>query len=183
MECVGSEGASEGAVLPLKSSNPNPRDPSLASDLTPGIYICNATNRHGSTVKTVVVSAECERGPGGREVRGVPGDPGPSLTPPTGYFAASPQMDESTCPSHQTWLEGAKPAALACTARGQPFPQVHCSREGAPQPERQRVSREDAGTYLCVATNAHGTDSRTITVGVECECRPCLMEGTLSLEK
>ncbi|XP_047387091.1 intercellular adhesion molecule 5 [Sciurus carolinensis] len=145
VECVGSEGASEGAVLPLASSNPNPRDPSIASDLTPGIYICNATNRHGSTVKTVVVSAE-----------------------------SSPQMDESTCPSHQTWLEGAKPVALACTARGQPFPQVHCSREGAPQPERQRVSREDAGTYLCVATNAHGTDSRTITVGVE--YRPVVAE-------
>ncbi|KAF7465509.1 hypothetical protein GHT09_004049 [Marmota monax] len=150
VECVGSEGASEGTVLPLASSNPNPRDPAIASDLTPGIYICNATNRHGSTVKTVVVSAECERSP------------------------ASPQMDESTCPSHQTWLEGAKPAALACTARGQPFPQVHCSREGAPQPERQRVSREDAGTYLCVATNAHGTDSRTITVGVE--YRPVVAE-------
>lgn len=73
VECVGSEGASEGVALPLASSNPGPRNPSIPSDLAPGIYLCNATNRHGSMIKTVVVSAECERGPGGGEVRGTPG--------------------------------------------------------------------------------------------------------------
>lgn len=104
---------------------------------------------------------------------GEPQGPGPSLTPPTpGCFAAPPQMDESSCPSHQTWLEGAKANVLACVARGRPSPRVLCSREGVARPERQRVSREDAGTYRCVATNAHGTDSRTVTVGVECEWRP-----------
>lgn len=64
VECLGSEGASEGVVLPLVSSNPGPRNPMTSSNLSPGIYLCNATNRHGSTVKTVVVSAECERGGG-----------------------------------------------------------------------------------------------------------------------
>ncbi|CAO2635926.1 Intercellular adhesion molecule 5 [Lemmus lemmus] len=142
VECLGSEGASEGVVLPLVSSNPGPRN---SSNLSPGIYLCNATNRHGSTVKTVVVSAE-----------------------------SPPQMDESSCPSHQTWLEGAEATSLTCSAKGRPAPRVRCSREGAARLERLRVSREDAGTYRCVATNTHGTDSRMVTVGVE--YRPVVAE-------
>ncbi|XP_040842201.1 intercellular adhesion molecule 5 [Ochotona curzoniae] len=138
VQCVGSEGASEGVLLPLAPPDSNLRGLSTSKDLAPGVYICNATNRHGSAVKTVVVSSE-----------------------------SPPHMDESTCPSDQTWLEGAEAAALACAARGRPSPRVRCSREGTPRPPRARVSREDAGTYLCVATNTHGTDSRTVTVGVE----------------
>ncbi|XP_023501212.1 intercellular adhesion molecule 5 [Equus przewalskii] len=145
VECVGSGGSSEGVLLPLAPPDSSPRAPSIPSHLAPGIYICNATNRHGSRVKTVAVSSE-----------------------------SAPQMDESTCPSHQTWLEGTEAEALACAARGRPSPQVRCSREGAPRPQRLRVSREDAGTYRCLATNAHGTDARTVTVGVE--YRPVVAE-------
>ncbi|KAI4583862.1 hypothetical protein MJG53_007141 [Ovis ammon polii x Ovis aries] len=145
VECVGSGGTSEGMLLPLAPPDPGSRAPRIPSDLAPGTYICNATNRHGSMVKMVTVSAE-----------------------------SPPQMDESTCPSHQSWLEGAEAAALACSARGRPSPQVSCSREGAPRPQRLRVSREDAGTYRCLATNAHGTDARMITVGVE--YRPVVAE-------
>lgn len=86
-------------------------------------------------------------------------------------------MDESTCPSHQTWLEGAEAVGPACAALGRPSPQVSCSREGGPWPQRIHVSRQDAGTYLCLATNAHGTDTRTITVGVECEWGQHQREG------
>ncbi|KAG8523173.1 Intercellular adhesion molecule 5, partial [Galemys pyrenaicus] len=145
VECIGSGGISEGVLLPLAPPDPSPRAPSISSDLAPGIYICNATNAHGSMVKTVAVSAE-----------------------------SPPQMDESTCPSHQTWLEGTEAATLTCTARGRPSPQVLCSREGASQPQKLRVSREDAGTYRCLATNAHGTDARVVTVGVE--YRPVVAE-------
>ncbi|XP_018870771.1 intercellular adhesion molecule 5 [Gorilla gorilla gorilla] len=145
VKCVGSGGATEGVLLPLAPPDPSPRAPRIPRVLAPGIYVCNATNRHGSVAKTVVVSAE-----------------------------SPPEMDESTCPSHQTWLEGAEASALACAARGRPSPGVRCSREGIPWPEQQRVSREDAGTYHCVATNAHGTDSRTVTVGVE--YRPVVAE-------
>ena len=81
VECIGSEGTSEGMLLPLASPDSSPRVPSIASELAPGIYICNATNRHGSMVKTVAVSTECERGRGWREV-GVPQGSGPSLTSP-----------------------------------------------------------------------------------------------------
>ncbi|KAM6219600.1 intercellular adhesion molecule 5 [Rhynchocyon petersi] len=145
LECVGSGGASEGLLLPLASSVLTPRASSVPRALAPGIYVCNATNKHGSAVKMVAVSAE-----------------------------SPPQMDESTCPSNQTWLEGAEAAALACASRGHPSPRVRCSKEGTPRPEKQRVTRKDAGTYRCVATNAHGTDARTITVGVE--YRPVVAE-------
>ena len=70
---------------------------------------------------------------------------------------------------------------LACAALGRPSPQVSCSREGAPWPQRLHVSRQDAGTYLCLATNPHGMEARTITVGVECEWGQT--EGPLSPEQ
>ncbi|XP_049644398.1 intercellular adhesion molecule 5 [Suncus etruscus] len=145
VECVGSGGTSEGVLLPLAPPEPSPGAPSLASGLAPGIYICNATNAHGSSLKMVAVSTE-----------------------------SAPHMDESTCPSNQTWLEGAEAATLVCSARGHPTPQVRCSREGAPRSQRLRVSREDAGTYRCLATNVHGTDARNVTVGVE--YRPVVAE-------
>lgn len=75
MKCVGSGGATEGVLLPLAPPDPSPRAPRIPRVLAPGIYICNATNRHGSVAKTVVVSAECERGPGGWGA-GVPHGPG-----------------------------------------------------------------------------------------------------------
>lgn len=145
VECVGSGGASEGALLPLAPPDPFPRAPAVPTDLTPGIYICNATNPHGTVIKMVAVSAE-----------------------------SPPQMDEATCPSQQTWLEGDAAGALACVARGRPSPRVLCSREGDPRPQRMVVSREDAGTYRCLATNSHGTAARTVTVGVE--YRPVVAE-------
>ncbi|XP_045709522.1 intercellular adhesion molecule 5 isoform X5 [Phyllostomus hastatus] len=110
-----------------------------------GTYRCEATNARGSAAKNVAITVE-----------------------------SPPKMNESTCPSHQTWLEGAEAAVLACAALGHPSPQVSCSREGAPWPQRLHVSRQDAGTYLCLATNPHGTEARTITVGVE--YRPVVAE-------
>ncbi|KAF6306381.1 intercellular adhesion molecule 5 [Rhinolophus ferrumequinum] len=144
LECVGSGDTGEGVLLPLAPPEPSPRAPSIPNELAPGIYTCNATNRHGSMVKTVAVSVE-----------------------------SPPQMNESTCPSHQTWLEG-EAAKLACVAGGRPSPQVRCSREGAPLPQQLRVSRQDAGTYRCLAINPHGTDARMVTVGVE--YRPVVAE-------
>ncbi|XP_053767481.1 intercellular adhesion molecule 5 isoform X1 [Desmodus rotundus] len=145
VECIGSKGTSEGVLLPLAPPDPSVRAPSIPSEIAAGIYTCNATNRHGSMVKMVAVTVE-----------------------------SPPKMNESTCPSHQTWLEGAEAAVLACAALGRPSPQVSCSREGAPWPQRLHVSRQDAGTYLCLATNPHGTEARTITVGVE--YRPVVAE-------
>lgn len=73
VQCIGSGGTSEGVPLPLALPEPSPRVPSIPSELPPGVYICNATNRHGSMVKTVSVSTECEQGPGGWGVAGAPG--------------------------------------------------------------------------------------------------------------
>ncbi|XP_029074989.1 intercellular adhesion molecule 5 isoform X2 [Monodon monoceros] len=98
VECVGSGGTSEGALLPLAPPDPGPRAPQIPRELAPGTYICNATNQHGSVVKMVTVSAECERGPGGRGVGGVPG-PGFSLNnePPRPHPMAVLQR-------HRKWM-------------------------------------------------------------------------------
>ncbi|XP_056678751.1 intercellular adhesion molecule 5 isoform X3 [Monodelphis domestica] len=114
-------------------------------DPAPGLYYCNATNTHGSASKRVTVSAE-----------------------------SPPQMDEAGCPSHQTWLEGARAPMLTCRAQGNPTPRVHCSRDGPERPEKPSVSRADAGTFHCVATNSHGSDTRIVTIGVE--YRPLVAE-------
>ncbi|XP_038627463.1 intercellular adhesion molecule 5 isoform X1 [Tachyglossus aculeatus] len=125
-----------------------------------GVHYCNATNQHGSVGRTFTGSAE----------------------PP-------PWMDESSCPSHQTWLEGARGPALTCGAWGSPPPRVQCARdgdlkrlEGLEDPEwlerGRSVSREDAGTYRCEATNARGSDARTVTVGVEYKPVVALLAAT-----
>lgn len=67
VECIGSKGSTERVLLPLAPPDPSPRAPSIPSEPASGIYTCNATNQHGSMVKTVTVSVECERGPGGGE--------------------------------------------------------------------------------------------------------------------
>ncbi|XP_074116838.1 intercellular adhesion molecule 5 [Sminthopsis crassicaudata] len=117
----------------------------LGHDPAPGLYHCNATNSRGSASKTVTIRAE-----------------------------SPPQMDEASCPSHQTWLEGSRAPALTCEAQGNPPPSVRCSREGPRRPEKPSVSRADAGTFHCVATNSHGSDTRMVTIGVE--YRPLVAE-------
>ena len=99
VECVGSGGTSEGVLLPLAPPDPGSRAPRIPSDLAPGTYICNATNRHGSMVKMVTVSAECERGPGGRRVGGAPGL-GRSLT----HSPPSPHNPVAVLQRHRKWM-------------------------------------------------------------------------------
>ncbi|NXT28774.1 ICAM5 protein, partial [Syrrhaptes paradoxus] len=75
---------------------------------------------------------------------------------------------------------------LTCAASGNPPPRVACAKLGdaaetppgtppgttlgdGPQPPPANVTRAHAGTYLCRATNAHGSALRNVTVAVECE--------------
>ncbi|XP_027713574.1 LOW QUALITY PROTEIN: intercellular adhesion molecule 5 [Vombatus ursinus] len=146
------DGNPEPVVLCLRAGNWSHEEllfPHLGSHLghdpAPGLYYCNATNMHGSASKTVTISAE-----------------------------SPPEMDEASCPSHQTWLEGTQAPALTCRAQGNPTPRVQCSREGPERPEKPSVSRADAGIFHCVATNSHGSDTRMVTIGVE--YRPLVAE-------
>uniref|UniRef100_A0A8D2KV14 Ig-like domain-containing protein n=1 Tax=Varanus komodoensis TaxID=61221 RepID=A0A8D2KV14_VARKO len=100
-----------------------------------GTLWCNATNRHGTVAKTIMIA---------------------------------PKMDETSCPSNQTWLEGTL-QALTCKANGTPTPLVFCMKEGATEDFRseRNVSRNDSGLYRCKATNGHGTESWMVNVQVE----------------
>ncbi|KAJ6654542.1 hypothetical protein lerEdw1_006849 [Lerista edwardsae] len=104
-----------------------------------GTFWCNATNLHGSVAKPITITVETK-----------------------------PQLDESNCPSNQTWLEGTW-QSLACRASGTPTPFVLCTKEGAAVDvhREQNVSRNDSGVYQCKATNSHGTQRWTVAVQVE----------------
>ncbi|XP_070597574.1 intercellular adhesion molecule 5 [Erythrolamprus reginae] len=104
-----------------------------------GTFWCNATNRHGSVAKAVKITVETK-----------------------------PKMDESSCPSNQTWLEGTL-QSLACEANGIPTPLVLCAKEGMTGEfyREQNVSRNDSGIYECNATNGHGTERWMVNVQVE----------------
>ncbi|CAM5169942.1 unnamed protein product [Eretmochelys imbricata] len=83
-----------------------------------------------------------------------------------------PTLDESGCPSHQTWLEGTQ-QQLACEADGNPTPEVSCHKGSQVYNAGsvQNVTRGHAGVYRCSATNVHGTASRNMTIHVECKGR------------
>ncbi|XP_066468796.1 intercellular adhesion molecule 5 [Tiliqua scincoides] len=102
-------------------------------------FWCNATNQHGSMAKAITITVETK-----------------------------PQLDESSCPSNQTWLEGTL-QSLVCKASGTPTPFVLCTKEGAAADfqRQQNVSRNDSGIYQCKATNSHGTERWTVAVQVE----------------
>uniref|UniRef100_A0A8C6YIW1 Ig-like domain-containing protein n=1 Tax=Naja naja TaxID=35670 RepID=A0A8C6YIW1_NAJNA len=124
-----------------------------------GIFWCNATNRHGSVAKAVEITVESE---------------------------SKPKMDESSCPSNQTWLEGTL-QSLACEANGIPTPLVLCAKEGMTREfyREQNVSRNDSGFYECNATNGHGTERWR--VNVEVEYRPAIailsVSGSLPIRR
>uniref|UniRef100_A0A8C0J4N7 Ig-like domain-containing protein n=1 Tax=Chelonoidis abingdonii TaxID=106734 RepID=A0A8C0J4N7_CHEAB len=79
-----------------------------------------------------------------------------------------PTLDESGCPSHQTWLEGTL-QQLACEADGNPMPEVSCSKDSQVYGTSgvQNITRGHAGIYLCSAANAHGMAGRNVTIHVE----------------
>ncbi|KAM9251630.1 intercellular adhesion molecule 1-like [Cariama cristata] len=80
---------------------------------------------------------------------------------------AAPRLDDGSCPPSQNWTEG-QDETLRCWARGNPRPDLECTKDGEPFPAGvpHRVTRAHAGTYHCRATNPLGTAVRNVTVGV-----------------
>ncbi|XP_025059778.1 intercellular adhesion molecule 5 isoform X3 [Alligator sinensis] len=102
-------------------------------------YMCIAANHHGNVTRAVSVRVEYK-----------------------------PHMDELSCPSHQTWLEGTE-LALACKADGEPPAWVQCTQDGTMRTLTgyHNASRNDSGLYSCMATNSHGSAQRAVTVQVD----------------
>ncbi|XP_075594269.1 intercellular adhesion molecule 5 isoform X3 [Balearica regulorum gibbericeps] len=122
------------------SGAPRARGSRAVSRADAGRYVCRATNKHGSAVRSIIVTVEYE-----------------------------PSIGETGCPARRLWVEGT-PAELACAASGNPPPHVACAKLGDgedPPPASPNVTRAHAGTYQCRATNTHGSALRNITVAVE----------------
>ncbi|XP_074710756.1 intercellular adhesion molecule 5 isoform X1 [Strix uralensis] len=119
---------------------PRTRGSRAVSRADAGRYVCRASNKHGSAVRSIVVTVEYE-----------------------------PSIGETGCPARRLWVEGT-PAELACAASGNPPPHVACAKLGDsqdPPPASPNVTRAHAGTYQCRATNPHGSALRNVTVAVE----------------
>nr|XP_012646121.1 intercellular adhesion molecule 1 [Microcebus murinus] len=80
-----------------------------------------------------------------------------------------PWLDERDCPGNWTWKEGTK-QTLRCRARGNPPPDLNCSREkdGALLPigNLSHVTRSLSGTYVCRAVSSRGQLTREVLVTV-----------------
>uniref|UniRef100_A0ACB8ELS9 Uncharacterized protein n=1 Tax=Sphaerodactylus townsendi TaxID=933632 RepID=A0ACB8ELS9_9SAUR len=128
--------------------------------LDSGMFWCNATNRMPRT------AAKLSQQWKGLKVK----------------LLAKPKMDEASCPSNQTWLEGTL-QSLACEANGTPTPLVLCFKEGATEEfhQEENISRNDSGAYQCKATNSHGTDRWMVTVQVEYRPTISLLAASASL--
>lgn len=78
-------------------------------------------------------------------------------------------MDESSCPSNWTLVEGTLPA-FHCKAVGVPPPEVVCTKDGKVYNISQgQENPAHNGTLWCNATNQHGSVAKPITITVESE--------------
>ncbi|XP_045445164.1 intercellular adhesion molecule 5 isoform X4 [Pipistrellus kuhlii] len=146
VECIGSRGTTGRVLLPLAPPDPSPTAPSIPSEPASGIYTCNATNQHGSMVKTVAVSVEYR--PVVAELAASP----PGGVRPGGNFTLTCRA-EAWPPAQISWR--APPGALNL---GLSSNNSTLSVAGA--------LGSHGGEYECAATNAHGRHARRITVRV-----------------
>ncbi|XP_074836483.1 intercellular adhesion molecule 5-like [Carettochelys insculpta] len=124
-----------------------------------GVYLCRATNAHGTGSRNVTVRVEYK-----------------------------PALDESSCPSTWTWVKG-MPQTFTCRASGVPAPEVVCVKDGGLYHLGQGLGLTDpTGIYQCNATNPHGSATKTVTISLEykpdlseagCPSNQTWLEGTL----
>ncbi|XP_069460170.1 intercellular adhesion molecule 5-like isoform X3 [Ambystoma mexicanum] len=104
-----------------------------------GVYQCLARNYYGSSNWNVTVDVEYE-----------------------------PKFIDSLCLGSLAWLEGTR-ATFSCEADGNPTPHIECAKDGGPNAigHWPNITRQDSGTYLCKASNKHGTSVKNVEVTVE----------------
>ncbi|XP_078496207.1 intercellular adhesion molecule 5-like isoform X2 [Lissotriton helveticus] len=124
-----------------------------------GLYQCKASNLHGIALKNVTLITQY-----------------------------SPQFNDAFCPSPLTWVEGS-PVNFSCEADGNPTPRVKCTKDDIDRPMNRwlNISRNDSGSYQCIARNSHGFEVRNVKVIVEyrpeftdslCQSHLTWIEGT-----
>ncbi|XP_077019682.1 intercellular adhesion molecule 5-like isoform X2 [Tamandua tetradactyla] len=79
-----------------------------------------------------------------------------------------PRLEESGCPSNQTWVEGME-QMLACVPKGNPAPALTCTWNGVifNLTVPQKATQNHTGIYSCTAINQLGSVSKDIAVIVE----------------
>ncbi|XP_036049715.1 intercellular adhesion molecule 1 [Onychomys torridus] len=80
-----------------------------------------------------------------------------------------PRLDEKDCPGNWTWPEGSQ-QTLKCQARGNPSPNLTCTRKGDETPLPigvvETVKRNMHGTYVCRAVSPRGNVTRDVSLTV-----------------
>ncbi|XP_024429152.2 intercellular adhesion molecule 1 [Desmodus rotundus] len=79
-----------------------------------------------------------------------------------------PRLEESGCPSNQTWMEGME-QMLACVPKGNPTPLLVCTWNGMifDLEVPQKATQNHTGIYCCTATNQLGSVSKDIALIVQ----------------
>ena len=146
----GGEGAGSLVISPVRSEDG-------------GVWVCVGTNIVGSNQQEITLTVLGES----LINRGLPFYHMihlSHLVPPT----------ITSLPTTITVTEGT-PHTITCTATGDPPPLISWSRGGVVISTQgtlslgPSVARGDAGVYSCIASNTAGSDSREVTVDVQCE--------------
>ena len=87
------------------------------------------------------------------------------------FFPDRPRLEESGCPSNQTWMEGME-QMLACVPKGNPTPLLVCTWNGMifDLEVPQKATQNHTGIYCCTATNQLGSVSKDIALIVQGDC-------------
>ena len=98
-------------------------------------------------------------------------------------FSAPPRI--TGAPDGMANVEIRKDLTLTCNASGDPHPRITWTKDGVPGSlfnasghllHLVNIQKEDAGSYICTASNGYGDDATSVSV-VEVKCE----EGFISI--
>ncbi|EHH59193.1 Intercellular adhesion molecule 3 [Macaca fascicularis] len=95
-----------------------------------------------------------------------------------------PKIDRATCPQHLKWKDKTR-HVLQCQARGNPYPQLRCLKEGSnrevPVGIPFFVNVTHNGTYQCQASSSRGKYTLVVVMDIESHFVPVFLAVLVTL--